>query len=182
MICMYIYIYIVWFIVFLLKQRANTALSRKKKHQSNSYHVSQQTSLTGYSQPPQPRCISLHLPAWSKPEMLYHCTESRLPKRTWVIQKANLAFFESFEDSPGFSKEKVLRLQFIHEMLSIHQMLAYQLLLFHSLKQLVPKKHNGKSEFTGRIHLKSLKVETSIQKPHPPFVLAKHPLQPPPVL
>lgn len=45
-------------------------------------------------------------------------------------------------------------------------MLAYQLLLFHSLKQLLPKKQTGKSEFTKRIHLKSPKVETSIPKAH----------------
>lgn len=162
---LYMY-YVCVFIVFLLKQRANTALSRKKK-QSNSYHVStnkldrlfptphcQGASHSTFLHGPNPKCCTTALSQGCQSE-------------PWVIQKANLAFFESFEDSPGFWTEKVFkRNSSSMRCWIINQMLAYQLLLFHSLKQLLPKKHNEKSEFTRRIHLKSPKGGNINPKSH----------------
>lgn len=109
-----------------------------------------------------PRYISLHLPACSKPEMLYHCTEGRLPKRTLGNSKG--WHFAEFKDSPGFCTEKVLRLQLIHEMLSINQMLAYQLLLFHCLKQLLPKNTSWKIWVLSSGSTINFQKDTSIQR------------------
>lgn len=136
----------VCFILFLLKQRANTALSREKKNNSYGQGASHSTFLHG----PNPKCCTTALSQGCQSE-------------PWVIQKANLAFFRilrrfTWESVRGYSSSMRCWV-FIRCWPTSY----FYVTLWNSW---FPKKQTGKSEFTRRIHLKSPKGGNINPKSH----------------